>query len=323
LCILFVQKVRYTFWHDAVEIALHIGPSFQRLKSKMSLSPSPIYLLAGPTASGKSAKALDWAMRTGGVILNADSMQLYADVPTLTARPDALDTTRAPHRLYGPLDGQTLWSTGDWLRAARPYISEALAGGPPLCIAGGTGLYFNALVHGLADIPDIDDSVRTEARAAYDLMGEVRLRDLLKTRDPEAEARIMPNDQQRLSRAYEVWLQTGRSLSDWQNNTVPELAAESYTLEILHPDRAWLYERCDRRLQIMLDHGALDEVRALMAKGLAPGWPIMRVLGLAEFVAYLAGDMTLDEALTLARQKTRNYAKRQSTWFRNQFKKPG
>jgi len=323
LRILFVQKVHYTFWHDAVQIALHIGPSFQRLKSKMSLSPSPIYLLAGPTASGKSSKALDWAMRTGGVILNADSMQLYADVPTLTARPDALDTARAPHRLYGPLDGQTLWSTGDWLRAARPYISEALAGGPPLCIAGGTGLYFNALVHGLAEIPDIDDSVRTEARAAYDQMGEVRLRDRLKTHDPEAEARIMPNDQQRLSRAYEVWLQTGRSLSDWQNNTVPELATESYTLEMLHPDRAWLYERCDRRLQIMLDHGALDEVRALMAKGLAPGWPIMRVLGLTEFVAYLAGDMTLDEALTLARQKTRNYAKRQSTWFRNQFKKPG
>ena len=286
----------------------------------MSSFPRPLYLLAGPTASGKSAKALAWAEQTGGVILNADSMQLYADVPILTARPDQTEEARAPHRLYGHLDGQTLWSTGDWLRAARPHITEALNGGPPLCIVGGTGLYFNALVHGLAEIPDIDDHTRAEARVAFEEMGEARLRALLKTHDPAAEARIMPNDAQRLSRAYEVWLQTGRSLTDWQTHTVPELTPDTYTLDILHPDRAWLYERCDRRLQIMLDHGALDEVRALMDKGLAPDWPIMRVLGLSEFVAYLDGSMTLEAALAVARQKTRNYAKRQSTWFRNQFK---
>ena len=283
-------------------------------------SSCPLYLLAGPTASGKSAKALAWAEQTGGTIFNADSMQFYADVPILTARPDAAEEARAPHRLYGHLDGQTLWSTGDWLRAARPHIAEALAGGNPLCIVGGTGLYFNALVHGLAEIPDIDEAVRIEARAAFEEMGEARLRDFLKQHDPQAEARIMPNDQQRLSRAYEVWLQTGRSLTDWQTHTVPELAADTYRLDILHPDRAWLYERCDRRLQIMLDHGALDEVRALIDKGLTPDWPIMRVLGLGEFTAHLRGDMTLEDALTLARQKTRNYAKRQSTWFRNQFK---
>lgn len=289
----------------------------------MMQNDAPIYLLAGPTASGKSARALEWAEQTGGTILNADSMQLYADVPTLTARPDAAEEARAPHRLYGHLDGRTLWSTGDWLRAARPFITEALTGGPPLCIVGGTGLYFNALVHGLAEIPDIDEAVRSEARAAYDEMGEGHLRALLKQHDPQAEARIMPNDQQRLSRAYEVWLQTGRALTWWQTHTVPELAPETYRLDILHPDRAWLYERCDRRLQIMLDHGALDEVRALMDKGLEPDWPIMRVLGLMEFVACLKGEATLEDALALARQKTRNYAKRQSTWFRNQFKQPG
>jgi tRNA dimethylallyltransferase len=289
----------------------------------MMQNDAPLYLLAGPTASGKSAKALAWAEKTGGIILNADSMQLYADVPTLTARPDAAEEARAPHRLYGHLDGRTLWSTGDWLRAARPFITEALSGGPPLCIVGGTGLYFNALVHGLAEIPDIDEAVRSEARAAYDEMGEENLRALLRQHDPEAEARIMPNDQQRLSRAYEVWLQTGRALTWWQTHTVPELAADTYRLDILHPDRAWLYERCDRRLQIMLDHGTLDEVRALMDKGLEPDWPIMRVLGLGEFVAYLKGESSLEDALALARQKTRNYAKRQSTWFRNQFKQPG
>lgn len=281
----------------------------------------PLYLLAGPTASGKSARALAWAQKTGGAILNADSMQIYADVPLLTARPDATDTAQATHLLYGHLDGQTLWSTGDWLRAARPHIAEALSGGRPLCIVGGTGLYFNALVHGLAEIPEIDDEVRMKARAAYSEMGEEALRETLRQHDPDSVARIMPNDQQRLARAYEVWLQTGRSLTDWQNQTVPELPEHTYHLDILHPERDWLYERCDRRLQIMLDHGALDEVRDLMTKGLTPDWPIMRVLGLTEFVAYIAGDMTLDDALSLARQKTRNYAKRQSTWFRNQFKK--
>ncbi|CAL4868698.1 tRNA dimethylallyltransferase [Asticcacaulis sp. MM231] len=281
----------------------------------------PLYLLAGPTASGKSARALAWAQKTGGAILNANSMQLYADVPLLTARPDAADTAQAPHLLYGHLDGQTLWSTGDWLRAARPHIAEALSGGRPLCLVGGTGLYFNALVHGLAEIPNIDDAVRLKARAAYADIGEDALRNILRQHDPESAARIMPNDQQRLARAYEVWLQTGRSLTDWQNQTVPELPETTYQLDILHPDRDWLYERCDRRLQIMLDHGALDEVRDLMGKGLTPDWPIMRVLGLTEFVAYLSGAMTLEDALSLARQKTRNYAKRQSTWFRNQFKK--
>ncbi|ESQ83575.1 hypothetical protein AEAC466_12935 [Asticcacaulis sp. AC466] len=279
----------------------------------------PLYLLAGPTASGKSAKALDWAERTGGAILNADSMQLYVDVPILTARPDANDMARAPHYLYGHLAPQAQWSTGDWLRAARPHITDALNGGPPLCIVGGTGLYFNSLVFGLAEIPDITDDIRATARAAYSEMGEAELRAILKTHDPQSEARIMPNDQQRLARAYEVWLQTGRSLSDWQARTTPELPQDSYVLDILQPDRDWLYERCDRRLRLMLDHGALDEVRALLTKGLEPGWPIMRVLGLAECVAYLNGDMSRDDALTLAQQKTRNYAKRQSTWFRNQF----
>ncbi len=284
------------------------------------MSPArPIYLLAGPTASGKSAKALAWAKATGGAILNADSMQLYRDVPLLTARPDASETAQAPHLLYGHLAPDVLWSAGDWLRAARPHIDAALNGGPPICIVGGTGLYFNSLVHGLAEIPDISPAVRERARADYDEMGETRLRDTLKQHDPQSATRIMANDRQRLSRAWEVWLETGRSLSDWQADTKPQLPEGSYELELLNPDRNWLYARCDARLQVMLYNGALDEVRDLMARGLQPDWPIMRVLGLVEFVAYLSGEMTLDAALDLARQKTRNYAKRQSTWFRNQF----
>ncbi|MGA9657797.1 MAG: tRNA (adenosine(37)-N6)-dimethylallyltransferase MiaA [Asticcacaulis sp.] len=288
----------------------------------MSHNKIPLYLLAGPTASGKSAKALSWAEATGGTILNADSMQLYADVPTLTARPDAADMERASHSLYGHLEAWEQWSAGEWLRAARPFIKAALEGGAPLCIVGGTGLYFNALVHGLAEMPEIDSNIRSKARAAWSELGEDGLRAILKTHDPKAEARIMAHDQQRLARAYEVWLQTGRSLSDWQDDTTPELTPDTYHLELLHPDRDWLYARCDLRLQLMLDKGALNEVASLMDRGLSDDWPIMRVLGLPELVAHLRGDMSLDEALSLARQKTRNYAKRQSTWFRNQFTAP-
>lgn len=285
----------------------------------MTPADAPLYLLAGPTASGKSAKALDWAGRTGGVILNADSMQLYRDVPILTARPSRADEARAPHALYGLLDAQTLWSAGDWLRAARPFLAEALNGGPPVCVVGGTGLYFNALIHGLAEVPEIADAAREQARGDYERLGEAAFRDRLRQCDPRAEARILPNDRQRLTRAYEVYLQSGTSLSDWQARTRPELPQTAYVMEILNPPRDALYARCDRRLQLMLDEGALDEVRDLMARGLAPGWPILRVLGLSEFTAHLRGDMTLDAALDLARQKTRNYAKRQTTWFRNQF----
>ena len=285
----------------------------------MTPADAPLYLLAGPTASGKSAKALDWAGRTGGVILNADSMQLYRDVPILTARPSRADEARAPHALYGLLDAQTLWSAGDWLRAARPFLAEALNGGPPVCVVGGTGLYFNALIHGLAEVPEIADAAREQARGDYERLGEAAFRDRLRQCDPRAEARILPNDRQRLTRAYEVYLQSGTSLSDWQARTRPELPQTAYVMEILNPPRDALYARCDRRLQLMLDEGALDEVRDLMARGLAPDWPILRVLGLSEFTAHLRGDMTLDAALDLARQKTRNYAKRQTTWFRNQF----
>ncbi|MGN6423853.1 MAG: tRNA (adenosine(37)-N6)-dimethylallyltransferase MiaA [Asticcacaulis sp.] len=285
----------------------------------MTPTDAPLYLLAGPTASGKSARALDWAARTGGVILNADSMQLYQDVPILTARPSREDETQAPHVLYGFLDAQTLWSTGEWLRAARPFIAQALNGGPKLCVVGGTGLYFNALAHGLAEIPEIDNAARTQARSDYERLGEAAFRDRLRQHDPKAEARILPHDRQRLTRAYEVYLQSGVSLSDWQARTRPEVPRDSYTMEILNPPREDLYARCDQRLQLMLDHGALDEVRALIEQGLSPDWPIMRVLGLSEFAAHLRGEITLDVALDLARQKTRNYAKRQMTWFRNQF----
>jgi len=289
------------------------------LKPKMTAADAAIYLLAGPTASGKSDKALAWADARGGIVLNADSMQLYADVPTLTARPVGEDLTRAAHVLYGHLDAQALWSAGEWLRAARPYLDAALAGGPPVCVVGGTGLYFNSLVHGLAEIPEVSETVRTRARSLYSKVGEAGFREILRAHDPAAEARIRPNDGQRLTRAYEVFLSSGMALSDWHARTAPVLVEGTYAMEVLSPERSWLYARCDLRLGRMLENGALDEVADLMMRGLVPDWPIMRVLGLAEFVAHLKGEMTRDVALDLARQRTRNYAKRQMTWFRNQF----
>ncbi|OYW81136.1 MAG: tRNA (adenosine(37)-N6)-dimethylallyltransferase MiaA [Asticcacaulis sp. 32-58-5] len=285
----------------------------------MSASPPSLLLLAGPTASGKSALALDWAVKTGGIILNADSMQLYEDVPTLTARPSADDEAIARHVLYGHLMPDQMWSTGQWLRAATPFIDAALRGDTALCIVGGTGLYFLSLIRGLAEIPEISEQARAQARQTYIDMGEDAFRNLLLSVDPEAAARIMPNDQQRLTRAYEVWLETERALSDWQKTNTPLLPEGSYHLEVLRPDRDWLYARCDHRFDLMLDTGAVDEVEALMARGLKPDWPIMRVLGLPEITAYLQGDMTLEAARALAQQKTRNYAKRQMTWFRNQM----
>lgn len=283
-------------------------------------TPEPhILLLGGPTASGKTARALDWAAATGGVILNADSMQLYADVPILTARPDAAESAQARHELYGFLPPDQQWSTGDWLRAALPFISAALRGDTPLCIVGGTGLYFLTLVRGLAEIPAIDDEVRDRARRTYDEQGEAFVREHLRTLDPVTEARLAPNDRQRLCRALEVVWQTGRSLSDWQTDTYPVLPEGRYRFDILKPDRDWLYARCDRRFDLMLERGALDEVRALMEKGLHADWPILRVLGLPELWACLKDEMTLDAARGLAKQKTRNYAKRQTTFFGNQF----
>ena len=284
----------------------------------MTYNGAPLYLLAGPTASGKSARALEWAETYNGTILNADSMQLYADVPTLTARPSPDETARARHVLYGHLAPTQTWSAGEWLRAAQPHIATATPTSP-LCIVGGTGLYFNALVYGLADIPEVSEEIRRRARDACGTMDEASFREILKRHDPRAEARIKPNDRQRLSRAYEVWLQTGVALSDWQDRTKPVLTEDTYDLDILRPDRDWLYARCDARLRQMLAEAAFDEVRTLMAKGLSPDWPIMRVLGLGECVAHLAGDVSLDDAMARAQQVTRNYAKRQTTWFRNQF----
>lgn len=275
-------------------------------------------LIAGPTASGKSRLALDMAEKTGAVIVNADSQQLYADLRILTARPSIEDESRAEHRLYGVADAAESWSVGRWTRAVMPLLEELTAQDRPALLVGGTGLYFNALTRGLADIPAVPDAVRDTVQAAYDLEGEAAFRRRLAEVDPTAAAAITPGDRQRLIRALAVAQATGRSLSDWKAATKPLLAPGSYEALVVEPPRDRLYAACDVRVSQMIQNGALDEVRALLARNLDPTLPAMKAVGVPELAAHLSGRTSLDQAIAAIRLSTRHYAKRQLTWFRNQ-----
>jgi tRNA dimethylallyltransferase len=277
-----------------------------------------ITLLAGPTASGKSRRALEMAARTGAVIINADSQQLYADLRVLSARPSAAEEALAEHRLYGIADAADAWSVGRWSRAVMAVLADLAAEGRPAVLTGGTGLYFTALTTGLADIPDVPIEVRDVAGAAFDADGEAAFRGRLAEIDPAAAARIEAGDRQRLTRAWAVAQHTGRALSDWTADTTPLLAPGSWTGLVIEPAREALYANCDLRVAQMVEAGALDEVRALVARGLDPALPAMKAVGVREFAAHLAGGTTLAAAIEATRQATRNYAKRQLTWFRNQ-----
>lgn len=284
----------------------------------MSRSAPPIRLIAGPTASGKSALALRLAEEAGAVIVNADSMQLYRDLRILTARPSDADEARAEHRLYGLADAADAWSVGRWLRAALPLMEEARASGRAIVVVGGTGLYFRALTVGLADTPEPPTEVRDRVAAEFDAEGETVFRARLATLDPVAAHRIAPGDRQRLVRAAAVAEATGRPLSGWQADTRAPLAPDDWDGVVLDPPRTTLYARCDARVDAMLAGGALEEVDQLRRRDLDSALPALKAVGYREFAAYLEGERRLDAAVTAAKQATRNYAKRQLTWFRNQ-----
>lgn len=286
--------------------------------SALLSQPPLIELIAGPTASGKSALALARARETGAVIINADSQQLYADLRILSARPSVEDEALAEHRLYGVADAAEAWSVGRWSRAVLPLLAELADAGRPALLVGGTGLYFTALTKGLADIPAIPAEVRDAVEAAFDADGEPAFRRRLSDLDPQAARRIESGDRQRLIRAMAVAEHTGRALSVWTADTTPLLAPGSWTGTVIEPERETLYANCDRRVSLMIEQGALDEVRALVARGLNPALPAMKAVGLRELAAHLSGALSLPEAVDAARQATRNYAKRQLTWFRNQ-----
>ena len=273
-------------------------------------------LIAGPTASGKSALALALAERLGGVVLNADSMQVYADLRILTARPDPGDEARVPHRLYGHVTADRPYSVGAWLEDVRRVLAEAAAARRVPVFVGGTGLYFRALTAGLAAVPPIPEEIRAHWRARR--AEGAALHAELARRDPAMAARLRPTDPQRVLRALEVLDATGRSLADWQAETGPPLVRDAVRM-VLETDRAALYARIDARFDAMLRQGALDELIRLRARGLDPSLPALRALGVPSLMAHLDGRMPLDEAVAQAKAESRRYAKRQMTWFRRQM----
>ena len=280
--------------------------------------PPSVTLLAGPTASGKSAWALKMALETGAVIINADSQQLYADLRILTARPSPEHEALVDHRLYGVVDAAEAWSVGKWSRAVLDLLAELRDEGRPAILVGGTGLYFMALTRGLAEIPPVPSSVRDRTEADYLQDGEAAFRQRLAEVDPASALAIEQGDRQRLVRAMSVHAATGRTISAWKAETRPLLSPSDWTGLVIEPERARLYENCDRRVDQMMDESVLTEIRALMQRNLDPTLPVMKAVGLRELTAHLSGETDISTAVAALKQATRNYAKRQLTWFRNQ-----
>ncbi|MCW2080256.1 UNVERIFIED_ORG: tRNA dimethylallyltransferase [Bradyrhizobium japonicum] len=277
-------------------------------------------LIAGPTASGKSALALELALAAGGVVINADSMQVYRDLRIITARPTRADEALVPHHLYGHVDAAVNFSAGAWVSDAAKALEGARAEGRLPIFIGGTGLYFKALTAGLSVVPPIPAEVREDVRARLERNGVEALHAELAARDPRAAGRLNLRDRTRIARALEVIEATGRSLLDWhQEGQPPLLPRDSFHAVFLAPGRDELYARIDARFDAMLGAGALREVERLAARQLDPLLPAMKAHGVPALIRHLRGELSLDEAATIGRADTRHYAKRQFTWFRHQL----
>jgi tRNA dimethylallyltransferase len=277
-------------------------------------------LIAGPTASGKSALALELALATGGVVINADSMQVYRDLRIITARPTQGDEARVPHRLYGHVDAAVNFSAGAWVSDAAKALEAAKAEGRLPIFIGGTGLYFKALTAGLSVVPPIPLEVREDVRARLERNGVEALHDELAASDPRAAERLNRRDRTRIARALEVVEATGRSLLDWHHEGQPPLLPkDSFRAVFLAPERDELYARIDARFDAMLGAGALEEAVRLAARNLDPLLPAMKAHGVPALIRQLRGELSLEQAATIGRADTRHYAKRQFTWFRHQL----
>jgi tRNA dimethylallyltransferase len=273
-------------------------------------------LIAGPTASGKSHQALALAEEIGGVVINADSMQVYRQAPVLTAQPGDADKARVPHLLYGHVSVAEVYSVGRWRADAQKALAQAQAMNRTPIFVGGTGLYFMALTDGLADVPPTPPEIRDASRALLDDIGVEALHARLTDRDPLTASRLRPTDPQRVLRAFEVFEATGRPLAEWQNApAAPVLSDRRIAAFVLDPPRAELRARIATRFEAMLDHGGLEEARSL--EGLGPRLPAAKLLGLRPLQALAAGTLTRAEALDAAITATRQFAKRQMTWFRH------
>ncbi len=280
----------------------------------------PVLFIAGPTASGKSAWAVELAKTVGGEIINADAMQVYADLQILSARPEQGEMAGVPHHLFGHIAGDVRYSTGQWLREVVPVILDVLARGRVPILTGGTGLYFKALTDGLAQVPAVERAAMARAQAILDNDGIGALRKRAEAVDGAAAARVLGDDPQRLLRIVSVHAQTGRALSDWQSATRPIIPKRFCKRAVLLPERALLYERINDRFGAMVDSGGLDEAKRVFAKDYDPSLPMMKAIGLQQLFPYLRAEMELEAAIELAKRDTRRLAKRQFTWFRGQAK---
>ena len=278
-------------------------------------SRPPVALIAGPTASGKSALAVRLAQIADGVVINADASQVYADLAILSARPSQEEMGGVPHRLFGHIDGAQACSAARWAAEARAEIDAAHETGKLPVLVGGTGLYIRTLLDGIAPVPEIDADIRAAVRA----MPVAQAHAALRIEDPEAAARLAPADTTRVARALEVVRSTGKPLKIWQQHKQGGIANRiSLSPMILLPPRDWLIERCDRRFELMVDQGAVAEVEALLPRNLNPDLPVMRAIGVPEIAAWLKGDIDRDTMMARGQLATRQYAKRQYTWFSNQ-----
>ncbi len=278
----------------------------------------PIICIAGPTASGKSAWALEIAKSVGGEIINADALQVYADLQILSARPKESEMDGIPHHLFGHVAGNVRYSTGQWLRDVQPVILDCLARNIVPILTGGTGLYFKALTEGIADIPRVSSGAMSTAQSVLAERGIEALRGEAERVDVIAAARVLGNDPQRLLRIVSVYNETGRALSDWQANTRPVIPKRFCRRAVLLPERQGLYERINARFGEMIDNGGLAEAETVYANGHDPSLPMMKAIGLQQFFPYFRGKVELLESVELAKRDTRRFAKRQFTWFRGQ-----
>ncbi|MFZ5782791.1 MAG: tRNA (adenosine(37)-N6)-dimethylallyltransferase MiaA [Pseudomonadota bacterium] len=282
------------------------------------MAQQPVLVVTGPTASGKSALALDLACRFGGTVINADAMQTYDAFPILTAQPSAAERLRAPHELYGILPlGETL-SAPRWRDLASVAIDRSIAAGRQPILCGGSGLYLRTLMQGIPTIPESSAAVRDQANADWAALGAEAFRMRLAAKDPAIVARLKPGDRQRHVRAWEVWLTTGQPLSVWQAGSV-QAPRWSFRSILLAPDRSWLRDRIGKRFDAMIEAGVVTEVRRVFERGCDPRWPGLKAHGAPELFAHFRGEMTLGQARRIAIDHTRQYAKRQMTWFRHQL----
>lgn len=276
-------------------------------------------IITGPTASGKSSLAIEIAKQMNGVIINADSMQIYKELSIITARPSKKDEKKVTHALYGVISGFEECDAAKWSLLTADEMSKAWSNGQIPIITGGTGMYIKSLIDGMSPIPDIDESVRSDTRNLVQEIGASGLYDMLRQQDEETAIKLKPNDTQRITRAWEVLQSTGKPMSYWRKQpNIPIIEANYFTI-VFTPDREILYNRCNARFEKMLkEDGAIDEVKKLMSLDIPKTNTIMKAIGVPEVINYIKGNITIDEAIEKASRATRNYAKRQLTWLRNQ-----